>query len=71
METVSWICTMLVLTGYYLNSQKRYLPAMLAWIVGDIGWIAYDLYIDNISHMVLSIIIICLNLIGIYKIIKE
>ena len=71
METVSWICTMLVLTGYYLNSQKRYLAAMLAWIVGDIGWIAYDLYIDNISHMVLSIIIIVLNVIGIYKIIKE
>ena len=71
METVSWICTVLVLTGYYLNSQKRYLSAMLAWIVGDIGWIAYDLYIDNISHMVLSIIIIVLNLIGIYKIIKE
>lgn len=71
METVSWICTVLILTGYYLNSQKRYFPAMLVWIIGDIGWIAYDLYIDNISHMVLSIIIICLNLIGIYKIIKE
>ena len=71
METVSWICTVLVLTGYYLNSQKRYLPAMLAWIVGDIGWIDYDLCIDNISHMVLSIVIIVLNLIGIYKIIKK
>ena len=71
METMSWFCTMLVLIGYYLNSQKRYLPAMLTWIVGDIGWIAYDLYIDNVSHMVLSIIIIVLNVIGIYKIIKE
>jgi uncharacterized membrane protein YozB (DUF420 family) len=40
---------------------------MVAWIVGDIGWITYDIFIDNFSHLALSAIIISINLFGIYE----
>ena len=70
MELVGWVCTLLVLVGYYLNSIQKYLPAMLMWSIGDIGWIVYDFYIDNISHLALSGTIIILNGYGIYRILK-
>ena len=40
---------------------------MITWIVGDIGWITYDFFITNISHLVLSVVIISINLYGIYQ----
>ena len=70
MVLVGWICTVLVLVGYYLNSIQKYLPAMLVWSLGDIGWIVYDFYIDNISHLALGGTIIILNGYGIYRILK-
>lgn len=69
-EVVGWVCTGLVLAGYYLNAAQKRLAAMASWIVGDIGWVVYDIYINNLSHAVLSGAIISLNLYGIYKIIK-
>jgi len=44
---------------------------MIVWCVGDIGWILYDLYINNLSHAVLSGIIIVLNTYGLYKLSKK
>ena len=69
-EVVGWVCTGLVLGGYYLNESQKRLEAMVSWIVGDIGWVVYDIYINNLSHAVLSGAIISLNLYGIYKTIK-
>jgi len=69
-EIVGWVCTGLVLSGYYLNAAQKRLAAMITWIIGDIGWVVYDIYINNMSHAVLSGAIIGLNLYGIYKIIK-
>ena len=43
---------------------------MTVWIIGDIGWITYDFFIDNISHLVLSVVIISINLYGIFNIKK-
>lgn len=69
-EVVGWVCTGLVLGGYYLNAAQKRLAAMASWIIGDIGWVVYDIYINNLSHAVLSGAIISLNLYGIYKTIK-
>jgi uncharacterized membrane protein YozB (DUF420 family) len=66
-EALGWISTLLVLVGYILNAKCMRTPAMLAWIVGDIGCITYDIYIDNFSHLALSAIIISINLFGIYE----
>jgi hypothetical protein len=44
---------------------------MIAWIIGDIGWVSYDLYINNISHLVLSFVIISINLYGIIRILHN
>ena len=71
MELVGWVCTLLVLVGYYLNSIQKYLPAMLMWSIGDIGWIVYDISISNFSHMALSGTIILLNCYGIYRILNK
>ena len=67
-EVLGWMSTALVLLGYILNAKTKFKAAMVAWIVGDIGWITYDFYIDNISHLVLSAVIISINLYGIFNI---
>ena len=67
-EVLGWTSTALVLLGYILNAKQKFKSAMTVWIIGDIGWITYDFYIDNISHLVLSAIIIAINLYGIFNI---
>ena len=67
-EVLGWTSTVLVLLGYVLNAKMRYQAAMIVWIVGDIGWITYDFFITNISHLVLSAVIISINLYGIFNI---
>jgi len=71
MEVLGWICTILILAGYLLNSNQKTKYAMIVWTVGDLGWIVYDYYINNLSHATLSIIIILLNIYGLYKITKK
>lgn len=66
-EILGWLSTALVLCGFYFNSKNRRHLAFVTWIMGDVGWIVYDVYIDNWSHMALSLIIIFLNLYGIYN----
>ena len=68
---LGWVSTALVLTGYILNARQFSKAAMIAWIVGDIGWITYDFYIDNFSHLVLSLVIIVINLYGIWNLLSE
>jgi len=67
-EAIGWLSTVLILIGYTLNAKGNFQYAMIAWIVGDVGWITYDIYISNFSHLALSSIIIVLNLYGIYNI---
>ena len=66
-ELLGWTSTALVLLGYILNAKTKFKAAMVVWIVGDIGWITYDFFITNISHLVLSAVIISINLFGIYQ----
>lgn len=70
-ETLGWISTILVLAGYILNAQTLTKYAMITWIVGDIGWITYDFFIANFSHLVLSLIIITINLYGIWNLLSK
>ena len=67
MELFGWICTITVLLGFILNSIQKLKYAIYVWIIGDIGWILYDISIRNYSHLVLSIIIIIINVYGLYK----
>ena len=71
MEWLGWICTALVLIGFLLNSNQKLKYAIFVWCIGDIGWIIYDMSINNISHAVLSGIIILLNIYGLYKLSKK
>ena len=70
-EFLGWIGTVLVLIGYWANSNLRHRLAMTTWIAGDVIWITYDVFIENWSHMVLSSVIIGINIYGIYKIIRN
>ena len=60
-EILGWLSTLLVLAGYILNARKLTKYAMVTWIIGDIGWVTYDFFIYNISHLMLSFIIITIN----------
>ena len=68
---LGWISTALVLLGYITNARGLAKWAMVTWILGDCGWIVYDVYINNISHMVLSLVIIGINVYGIQRIWKS
>jgi hypothetical protein len=70
-ESIGWISTVLVLIGYFTNAKGQHQVAMYTWIIGDIGWITYDIFISNISHLTLSLVIIAINIYGIYKIINK
>ena len=69
-ELLGWGSTALVLLGYIMNARGNSNMAMITWIVGDTGWIIYDFFIDNLSHLVLSLIIIAINVYGIIRIWK-
>jgi hypothetical protein len=69
-ELLGWGSTALVLLGYIMNARGNSKLAMITWIIGDAGWITYDFFIDNISHLVLSLIIIAINVYGIIRIWK-
>jgi hypothetical protein len=71
MVIFGWICTITVLIGFILNSIQKLKYAIYVWVIGDIGWILYDLPIRNYSHLTLSIVIILINLYGLYKIHKN
>jgi hypothetical protein len=66
-DVIGWVSTVLVVLGYYFNSKNQRTIAFCTWISGDVGWIVYDIFIDNWSHMALSFFIIFLNLYGIYN----
>lgn len=70
-EILGWLCTLLVVSGYWFNAKRNVKLAIATWIVGDIGWIAYDVAIQNWSHGVLSLIIIAINIYGIHNILKD
>ena len=70
-EILGWVGTVLVLIGYWANSNLRHRLAMTTWVAGDVIWITYDVFIENWSHMVLSSVIIGINIYGIYKIIAN
>ena len=70
-EVLGWVSTVLVLIGFVLNARGIFTWAMVAWIVGDIGWITYDFFIDNFSHLVLSLVIISINIYGIIHLKKK
>ena len=69
-ELLGWASTLLVLLGYIMNARGNSKLAMITWIVGDTGLITYDFFIDNLSHLVLSLIIIAINVYGIIRIWK-
>jgi hypothetical protein len=69
-ETIGYIATMLVLIGYALNSQQRYLAACVTWIIGDVLWVTYDIMIQNVPHTILSALIIALNIRAIYRLMR-
>ena len=70
-EILGWFSTALVLAGYVSNAKGWTKAAMITWIIGDTGWITYDFFIDNFSHLVLSLVIIAINVYGIYRLWKN
>lgn len=70
-EILGWISTILVLVGFYCNAKQQLKQALIIWIIGDVGWIVYDVFIHNYSHCTLSTIIILINSYGYYSVKKQ
>lgn len=70
-DLIGWASTILIILGYWLNAKGIRKSAMVIWIIGDVGWILYDIMIFNISHLALSAILISINIYGIHRIIKQ
>jgi hypothetical protein len=70
-EILGWISTIAILLGAYVNARGKSAMAMYVWIIGDAGWIIYDIHINNFSHLTLSGVIIMLNIYGIYRLWKS
>lgn len=68
---LGWISTALVLLGFLANAVSHRALAIIIWVIGDLGWIAYDILISNPSHMFLSIVIILINIFAFIKIWKS
>lgn len=64
---LGWISTILILFAFYLNAINYRQIALIIWIIGDIGWIIYDIAINNYSHCTLSSIIILINIYGLFN----
>ena len=69
-QILGWLSTSMILLGAVVNAQGKSLMAMVIWIIGDIGWTIYDIFINNYSHLTLCIVIILINLYGIYRVWK-
>lgn len=70
-EILGWVSTALILLGFILNAKGKLYYAMITWIIGDIGWIVYDFFINNFSHLALSLVIIAINVYGIINLKKH
>ncbi len=70
-DILGWFATLLVLGGYLLNANRKHFAAIVVWIVGDIGWITYDLYRCIYPHLALSCVIICINVYAIFNILRH
>ncbi len=70
-EILGWFSTLLVLIGFVFNAKKQLYWALIIWIIGDIGWIVYDIMINNYSHCALSTIIIIINTYGLFNAKKQ
>lgn len=66
-EIFGWVCTSIILIGFWLNANNRYKLAMIVWTIGDLNWIIYDYFINNWSHGALSMIIIVINIYGLIR----
>lgn len=71
MEYLGWAATFIVLLGFWLNAKRYVLSACVSWIIGDIGWVIYNIHISNWSHMTLAGIIVIINSYAIYNILQD
>jgi hypothetical protein len=70
-ETLGWICSILVLIGFVINSRGYLKTALWIWIVSDALWIVYDIYIDNPQHILMAVGILIINITGLIRIRKK
>jgi hypothetical protein len=70
-ELLGWLCTLLVIIGFYVNAKQKLALAIILWVIGDVGWIVYDVLINNFSHGVLSGLIIGINIYGFCNLKKD
>lgn len=66
MIILSWICTILILLGFYLNARQKLKLALITWMFADVGWVIFNFHIQNYAGLFQCAVIILINLYGIY-----
>lgn len=69
-EAFSWVLVVLSLTGNVFVIKKNVFGQWL-WAVSNVGWIAYDVYIEAYSQAFLFAVYLCLCIWGIIAWSKE
>lgn len=67
---MTWVVTTVCLIGTVLNCKKK-VACFYFWIVGNILWLAYDIYSGLYSRAVLDFVQLILGIYGLYEWKKE
>ncbi len=70
MENLSWILVMVSLLGNFFVIKKNVIGQWL-WTFGNMGWIAYDIYLEAYPQAVLFAVYLGMSIWGIYLWNKE
>ena len=66
LNIATWITTAICLTGTVLNCKKM-IACFYLWAIGNVLWLAFDLYNGLYSRAALDIVQLMLALYGIYE----
>jgi len=66
LDTISWILTVWAIIGAILNARGS-IKGFYIWIVGNIGWVAYNLYIEEWALAALFVVYTLISTYGIYQ----
>lgn len=63
---MTWLLTLISLTGNYLNSTKR-VTGFYVWILCNTGWFIYDAYNGIYARMILDMVQTAFCVLGIIE----
>lgn len=70
-ENLTWVLVVLSVVGNISIVYDFHITGYSFWTVANVGWISYNLYIEEFPQMSLFVVYLFLSLLGIYKQVKK